>query len=65
MLSFTYQALPTRVVFGRGTLARLANELGALGCRRVALLTTPGQRRLAEQVAPALTGTGVLAGVRP
>jgi alcohol dehydrogenase class IV len=54
MLSFTYQALPTRVVFGRGTVERLADEIQALGCRRVALLTTPGQRRLAEQVAPLL-----------
>lgn len=40
MQPFTYNALPSRVVFGRGTLASLADEVRALGCHRALVLTT-------------------------
>jgi maleylacetate reductase len=48
VLTFTYEALPVRVVFGPGALDRLPGEVERLGCARALVLTTPGQRRLAE-----------------
>jgi maleylacetate reductase len=51
MKPFVYQAAPTRVIFGPGTLARLPEEAERLGARRVLVLSTPGQRALAERVA--------------
>lgn len=54
MLSFVYDALPSRVVFGAGSLARLPKELDRLGARRALVLTTPGQRALGERAAAAL-----------
>jgi len=54
MHPFAYQSSPQRIVFGSGSLARLASEVDALGASRVLVLCTPGQRKLAEQVAEAL-----------
>lgn len=61
---FTYTALPVRVVFGRGTLARLAGEVEAMGCRRVLVLSSPEQAGDARGVADRLGGfgAGVFAG---
>ncbi len=42
--SFIHSALPSRVLFGLGTLARLPDELGRLGVRR-ALVVCSAQRR--------------------
>ena len=55
--SFTFTALPARVLFGAGRIAELPQELHGLGCRRLLLLSTPGQRRMAEQVAAPLGAT--------
>ena len=41
--SFTYRGLPTRVVFGGGTLAQAPRELEQLGVSRALVLTTPAQ----------------------
>ncbi len=54
MKPFVYQAAPTRVIFGPGTLARLPEEAERLGARRVLVLSTPGQRALAGRVAALL-----------
>jgi maleylacetate reductase len=43
MQPFSYTALPGKVVFGSGTLARVADEMKALGCSRALLLSTPQQ----------------------
>ena len=51
MRQFIYDALPGRVVFGTGYLARLAEEIERLVCRRALVLCTPRQRPLAELVA--------------
>ncbi|TPG52381.1 maleylacetate reductase [Roseomonas nepalensis] len=51
---FTYEALPARVIFGAGTLARLGEEVEALGCRRALVLSTPEQRGMAEALAARL-----------
>lgn len=48
MQPFVYNALPGRVVFGRGTLARVADEIQALGCTRAFVLSTPQQADVGE-----------------
>jgi len=53
-LSFTYQCAPARVVFGRGSLSRLEEELLALNVQRALVLCTPEQRETAESVAAGL-----------
>jgi maleylacetate reductase len=61
---FTYEGLPARVVFGHGTLARLAEEAERLGIGRALVLTTPGRAEQAEAVAERLGGlaAGTFAG---
>ncbi len=44
MLSFVYQALPSRVIFGQGCLDRLPEEIERLGASRALVLSTPEQR---------------------
>lgn len=60
MQPFVYNALPSRVIFGAGTLAQTADELRALGCSRALVLTTPQQRdageRLLEQLGDLAVG---------
>jgi maleylacetate reductase len=51
---FTYQALPMRVVFGAGSLAKLPEEVAALGLTRVLVLCSPEQEITGKQVADAL-----------
>ena len=51
MKRFVYVAQPARVVFGAGSLAQLGAEIEALGAKRALVLSTPGQRALAERVA--------------
>lgn len=46
--SFVYSAQPSRVVFGRGSLGRLADEVKALGAKKALLLCTPEQREQAQ-----------------
>jgi len=43
MQPFNFTGLPTRVVFGEGTLRQLEEEVRALGCSRVMVLCTPQQ----------------------
>lgn len=54
MREFVYEALPGRVVFGLGSLDRLANEVVRLGVDKVLVLSTPQQREQAEDVAQRL-----------
>jgi maleylacetate reductase len=60
-MEFVYSASPVRVVFGAGTLARLAEELDRLGAKRALLLSTPGRaadaRRLARSLGARVAGT--------
>jgi maleylacetate reductase len=41
MEAFEYSALPARVIFGFGTLARVTDEVIALGCKRAFVLSDP------------------------
>ena len=54
MNPFTYQANPSRVVFGAGSLQHLAREIDALGAKRALILSTPEQADSARRVAEML-----------
>ena len=54
MRDFIYVGQPQRVVFGAGSLARLATEIDTLGARGALVLSTPEQRPQAERVAELL-----------
>jgi maleylacetate reductase len=60
---FQYNALPSRVVFGRGSLASLADAVKQLGAHRALVLCTPQQQGQAE-VAAKLLGPACV-GVHP
>src|SRR3974377_1201006 len=45
MLSFTFQILPSRVVFGAGCLEKLPAEIQRLGASKALVLSTPEQRQ--------------------
>lgn len=49
--SFTYDAIPGRVVFGRGSRQRLADEARALGTRRILVVASTYEDELAADVA--------------
>ena len=68
MRSFTYDALPGRIVFGRGaSRRRLADEVDRLGAGGVLLIATEHERPLAEELASPLGErvVGVFTDVRP
>ena len=54
MDGFIYNGLPTRVVFGVGTLAQLPEEVDRLGLRRLLILSTAQQSGQAEELATLL-----------
>jgi maleylacetate reductase len=54
--AFTYEAGPARIVFGRGSLGRLADELAGQGCARALVLSTPSRRTDADRLAARLGG---------
>jgi maleylacetate reductase len=54
MKKFVYQGLPSRVVFGAGSLATLPAEMDALKAQRALVLCTPEQRESGERVAALL-----------
>jgi maleylacetate reductase len=56
MQSFVYTGLPSRVVFGSGTVARLPDEIDRLGLKRALVLATPHQQASAEDTAKSLGG---------
>ncbi|MGB2887482.1 MAG: maleylacetate reductase [Candidatus Acidiferrales bacterium] len=64
MQTFVYKNLPTRVVFGSGTIVRLRSEAERLGLRRVVVLSTPGKVDQARQAVAALgdLAAGMFAG---
>jgi maleylacetate reductase len=54
MLAFTYDALPSRVVFGSGAVNRLAEEIDRLGAKKVLVLSTPQQWAVAAEISALL-----------
>lgn len=68
MRSFTYEALPGRVVFGAGASRKdLAEEVDRLGSSRVLLIATEGEKALAEELAGPLDdrSAGIFTNVKP
>ncbi|HEY6441793.1 MAG TPA: iron-containing alcohol dehydrogenase, partial [Candidatus Acidoferrales bacterium] len=51
---FIYEAAPSRVVFGPGSLDKAPEEIDRLGAERVLILTTPGRKKLGEELAARL-----------
>lgn len=43
MQPFTYSALPSKIVFGFGTISNVRDEILNLGCRRALLVATPSK----------------------
>jgi alcohol dehydrogenase class IV len=54
MQSFNFTSLPSRVIFGQGSLAQVKKEIESLGAKRALILCTPEQRALAEHVSTLL-----------
>ncbi|RZO10778.1 maleylacetate reductase [Pseudomonas moorei] len=54
MHNFIFKGLPSRVVFGAGSLQNLKREVDALGARRALILATPHQKELAQDVSAQL-----------
>jgi maleylacetate reductase len=59
--AFVYAGAPSRVVFGAGAVARLAEEIDRLGAQRALLLVTPGRSASVRSYAATLGGR--LAGI--
>ena len=51
MMNFTYNSLPSRVIFGAGSREQLAGEIERLGCSRALILSTSGHESLATKLA--------------
>jgi alcohol dehydrogenase class IV len=54
MLSFFYEILPSRVIFGLGCVDQLPEEIERLGATRALVLSTPEQRELGADIAARL-----------
>ncbi len=67
MHSFEHDTGTSRTVFGVGTVSQVPAELGRIGGRRALVLSTPGQRGLAQRVADVLgeVAAGVFDGAAP
>jgi alcohol dehydrogenase class IV len=50
VLSFTYTALPGRVLFGVGALSRLPEEVDRLGAKRLLIVVDGAKKALAEEI---------------
>ena len=58
MLSFVYQILPSRVIFGAGSLDKLPQEIERLGASKALVLSTPEQRQSGEDLVRRLGARG-------
>jgi alcohol dehydrogenase class IV len=57
--SFVYTGLPSRVLFGAGSVKQLGAELDRLGAKRALLLCTPGRAESVQAIAAGLPIAGV------
>lgn len=66
MTPFVYNANPSRVIFGSGTITQLSDEIARLGATRAIILSTPEQAREGEALAQQIAGlsSGVFSGAR-
>jgi alcohol dehydrogenase class IV len=54
--TFVYSQLRSRVIFGRGSIERLAEEADRLGLKRVAVLSTAQQATAADDITRQIRG---------
>ncbi len=59
MRQFVYTGLPSRVVFGPGSIKKLAEEIERLGAKRVLMLSTPGRAKMVSGLSEKLSIAGV------
>jgi maleylacetate reductase len=59
LVTFTYVALPTRVVFGAGSSRGLAAEVDRLAAKRVLLVCTPGRAQMVKALSAGLPIAGI------
>ena len=59
MKPFVYSGLPSRVVFGLGSVKKLREEIERLGAKRVLMLSTPGRSEMIALVGKNLNVVGV------
>jgi maleylacetate reductase len=66
MRAFVFPGLTTRVIFGHGTIANVADEIGRLGHKKALILSTPHQHSDAEALAARIgeMSAGVFAGAQ-
>ncbi|WP_338720895.1 maleylacetate reductase [Devosia sp. XK-2] len=55
-MEFTYNAHPSRVIFGPGSRSRIGEELERLGIERAIVISTPEQSGLAAEIAKTIGG---------
>ncbi|MFY0735331.1 MULTISPECIES: maleylacetate reductase [Aurantimonas] len=61
MNSFVFEPYPTRIVFGRGKVRTVTDEVGKLGLQRVLVISTNGRSELAEKLSASLPGSNLFA----
>jgi len=59
MLSFVYEILPSRVIFGAGCVEKLPDEIRRLGAGKALVLSTPEQRQSGAEMLERLGSSGV------
>ena len=59
-MQFTYNALPSRVIFGAGARRQVGEELERLGITRAIVLSTPEQSLLAGDFAKLIGGRAAI-----
>ena len=59
LTAFVYTELPSRVVFGAGSVKKLPEEIERLGARRVLMLSTPGRAKMVSDLSEKLSVAGV------
>jgi len=57
--AFVYNGLPTRVVFGIGSVRDLPAEVERLGAKRVLVVSTPGRAEMVRAISRSLNVAGV------
>jgi maleylacetate reductase len=58
MRAFVYNGLPSRVVFGPGSISSLPDEVARLGAKRVLLISTPGRAAMVRGIGMGLPVAG-------
>ena len=59
MRRFVYTGLPSRVIFGLGSVEKLSEETDRLGAKRVLMISTPGRAAMVRSVAKNLSVAGI------